>query len=180
MGGAKPTRAYGDTTLIARAIAHSRTQADTVAVALRHPGQAGAALVVPQLLDDLRLEGPLAGLASALAFGRRKRAAHVLTLPCDSPGLPTDLRQRLEAALDAQDTMRVAVAASGGSLHPVCALWPTAALPQLRRYAASGRSSLKGFAELLGMEVVAWVVEPEDPFANANTPEDLAALQPRP
>ena len=178
MGGHKPLRPFGDTTLIGRALAEAHANADVVAVAVRHLDQAGRAPDAPQILDDLTLAGPLAGLASALAFARRKRASHVLTLPCDAPRLPADLRQRLEAALADNSSARVAVAASAGRLHPICALWPSTADGDLRRYAASGQSSLKGFAGELGMVVVDWDIAGEDPFANANTPEELAALQP--
>jgi len=43
---------------------------------------------------------------------------------------------------------------------------------------ASGRRSLKGFVATVGMTVADWPVAETDPFANANTPEELAALQP--
>lgn len=178
MGGGKPTRAYGDTTLVAQAVAQARAYADTVAVAIRQVGQAGDELDARLILDDLTLVGPLAGLASALAFGQHNGASHVLSLPCDAPRLPRDLWTRLEAALTGQGLAQVAVAASGGRIHPVCALWPTSALADLRRYSAASRSSLKGFASELGMTIVEWEAGSEDPFANANTPEDLAALQP--
>jgi molybdopterin-guanine dinucleotide biosynthesis protein A len=68
-------------------------------------------------------------------------------------------------------------AASEGRLHPVCALWPTDAAAELAAYAAVGRASLKGFAAELGHTTVEWSVERGDPFVNANTPEELAALQ---
>ena len=44
---------------------------------------------------------------------------------------------------------------------------------------ATGRRSLNGFAAAVGMTEAAWPVVGPDPFANANTPAELAAPQPR-
>lgn len=174
MGGAKPLRRLGDTTLVGRAVALGRTYSPVVAVAVRDADQVAGAVDACLLLDDPAIEGPLAGLASALGFARQRKVACVLTLPCDSPCLPDDLAARLLAALDGSD---VAVAQSNGRLHPVCALWRTSALDALAAYLASGRRSLKGFAATVGMTVVDWPGADIDVFANANTPEDLVALQ---
>jgi molybdopterin-guanine dinucleotide biosynthesis protein A len=117
-------------------------------------------------------------LSAALRFARDNGAARVLTIPCDMPRLPADLGARLHAALDAAPQALAAVAASGGRLHPVCALWKVDALRRVASYAATGRSSLKGFAEACGSVRVAWDADEHDPFVNANTPDELAALQP--
>jgi molybdopterin-guanine dinucleotide biosynthesis protein A len=176
MGGAKPLRRLGDTTLLGRALALAQSYSDDVAVAVRDAAQVGGADGPHLLLDDPGIEGPLAGLASALRFARRRGAACVLTLPCDSPRLPADLASRLQTGLGGH---HVAVAQSDGRLHPVCALWRTGALDALPAYLASGQRSLKGFAAKVGMTVVEWPASRRDAFVNANTPEDLAALQPR-
>ncbi|MBX3479640.1 MAG: molybdenum cofactor guanylyltransferase [Caulobacter sp.] len=180
MGGRKPFRRFGDTTLIARAEARARCYGAVVGIAARRPDQAPTFPGTSLLLDDPAIEGPLAGLAAALAFADRLGADHVLTLPCDMPLLPDNLRLRLQAALDEGGAAggRVAVATSGGRLHPVCALWPTDAGADLRTYVASGRRSLKGLAAILGVIPVPWPTGPHDPFANANTAEELEALLP--
>jgi molybdopterin-guanine dinucleotide biosynthesis protein A len=177
MGGSKPTRRLGDTTLIGRALELARTYSDHVAVAVRDESQVAGA-PARLLLDDPAVAGPLAGLASALGFARAMGAGHVLTLPCDTPCLPADFAERFYAA-DAP-AAAVTLARSGGRLHPACALWSERVLDALPAYLASGRSSLCGLAETVGMAVVDWSFTDRDPFANANTPEDLAALQPRP
>lgn len=83
----------------------------------------------------------------------------------------------LRALLAALGDGGVAVAQSNGRLHPVCALWRTSALDALAVYLASGQRSLKRFAAAVGRTVVDWSGADTDVFANANTPEDLAALQ---
>lgn len=176
MGGAKPLQRFGETTLIGRALELARGYGGAVAVALRDPAQVADIGEARLLVDDPSVGGPIAGLASALAHGRSCGARFVLTLPCDTPLLPSDLRSRLAAAL--ADDRNVALASSGGRLHPACALWRVEALDQLAGYLATGRSSLKGFAETCGMATVDWAVGAADPFANANTPDDLRRLQP--
>ncbi len=176
MGGAKPLRRFAGTTLVGHALKLARFYGRDVAVAVRDPVQVAGAVDAPLILDDPAIEGPLAGLAAALRFGRRKGVARVLTLPCDSPRLPLDLAARLHAALG--DREGVAVAESDGHLHPVCALWRVdAALDALPAYLASGRRSLKGFAGAVGMTLASWPAAGMDPFANANTPAELDALQ---
>jgi len=177
MGGGKPLRAFGGTSLVAHAVALARIWAPQVAVAVRSAAQVAGETDAPVVLDDPAIEGPLAGLASALAYAEGAGASCLLTLPCDAPHLPADLLARLAQALPVEGL--VAVAASNGRLQPTCALWRPAALARLAGYLATGRRSLHGFAEACGMAVVDWQTSDGDPFANANTPEDLAALQPR-
>jgi len=168
MGGGKPLRLLGGRTLLDRALDRARGWSDEVAIAVRHANQIEE-WSVPMLIDPPGLEGPLGGLASAI---RLKRPA-VLTIPCDMPFLPDDLLKRLTAALPGHGA---ALAASDGFVHPVCGLWRTDALTQARRYAASGRRSLIGFAETIGYAAVEW---PGDPFFNINSPEDLAEAETR-
>lgn len=175
MGGGKPLRPFGQTTLVGQAIAHARRWSPLVAVAVRTRDQVPANLDAPALLDDPAIPGPAAGLASAFAFAASVNAPHLLTLPCDAPCLPVDLLDRLQASLG---EARVAVASSLGRLHPTCALWRTECAARLPAYLATA-TSLRGFAADCGMTEVAWPPGPGgDPFANANTPEELAALQP--
>jgi molybdopterin-guanine dinucleotide biosynthesis protein A len=181
ISGGKPHRRLGGRTLLERALERARALSPDVALAVREPGQAGGA-EVEVLTDAPGIEGPLAGLASALAFARARGAQAVLTLPCDAPFLPDDLAGRLSQALQADASC--AVPQSGGRLHPTCALWRAELGPALQAYAASGRRALIGFAETVGLVAVPWPDEPVDPFFNINTPEDLeraeALLRPPP
>ena len=176
MSGSKPTRRLGRTTLVGRALELARAYSRHVAIAVRDDSQVAGAVDAPLLLDDPAIEGPLAGLASALRFARGQGTDCVLTLPCDSPCLPPDLAMRLGRALGGGDA--VAVGQSAGRLHPVCALWRVGALDALPAYLATGRRSLSGFAAAVGMTAVDWPFTENDPFANANTPDELDALQP--
>ena len=176
MGGEKPRMAWGRTTLIGHALAQARALGRDVAVAVREERQVEGDVEARLLLDEPAIEGPLAGLASALGFARGIGADCVLTLPCDAPRLPSDLAERLVVGLGSG--FDVAVARSDGRLHPTCALWRATARDALPAYLATGRRSLNGFAATLGMSPVDWSAMGGDRFANANTPEELATLQP--
>lgn len=169
MGGGKPLRMLAGATLIERAVEQARTWSDMVVVCVREPGQAGAA-GAEEVLDGSG-EGPLAGLESALSHARTVGADVVLTIPCDMPLLPPDLRERLEAALE--PGAGAVIAGSGGELHPVCAIWRSTMLDSLPSYRASGRSSLRGFAGHVGYAAIDWPRRPYDPFLNINRPEEL-------
>lgn len=174
IGGAKPLRPFGDTTLVGHAVALARRWSPMVAVAVRSADQVAGEADAPLVTDAPDLQGPIAGLSAAFDFARAEGARRLLTIPCDAPRLPADLLTRLEGAL--RDGAMVAVPTSGGDLHPDCALWRVEAEARMPAYLAEGGSSLRGFAAACGMAEVEWPADGS--FANANTPETLAALQP--
>jgi molybdenum cofactor guanylyltransferase len=119
-------------------------------------------------------QGPLAGMASALA------AAHtdyVLCVPCDAAWLPPDLAPRMLAAL-AEGRGKVCAVHDGVWLHPVCALIPRTALPELRRWLAEGRREVAGWLQNQGLVTVDYRDWPSV-FWSINTPDDLAAVERR-
>jgi molybdopterin-guanine dinucleotide biosynthesis protein A len=154
IGGGKPGRMLGGETLLDRALALARGWSDEV-------------IVVDGSTDAPGIEGPLGALAAALASG-----GDLITIPCDMPFLPADLPMRLGRTRAA-----AALAQSDGRLHPVCALWRARASEGLGPYVESGRRSLRGFAEAIGYEAVAWPTEPIDPFFNINDADDLARAE---
>ncbi|WP_332660611.1 molybdenum cofactor guanylyltransferase [Brevundimonas sp.] len=174
IGGDKPHRRLGGTRLLDRTLATARAIPAPMILVVREPDQvSGFAGTV--VLDAPRIAGPLAGLSSALAWAADAGADRVLTLPCDMPFLPDDLCLRLESALTKD--VGAAVAASGGRLHPVCALWRTSTAPTLAQRASEGRLSLRGLGEAVGWTVVDWPVDRGDPFININTAEDMTMAE---
>lgn len=176
IGGRKPLRLLGGKRLIDRALLKARQWSDCVAATVRNPSQLRA-LRVPILVDPAEIEGPLSGLVSGLRFARDAGRSLLLTIPADMPFLPADLLDRLSRQIDGHGC---AVAASGDELHPVCALWAVArSLERLDAYLASGRRSLRGFAEMIGSVRIDWPCEPEDPFFNVNDLSELAQAERR-
>ena len=173
MGGDKPMRLLGGQRLIDRAEALARQWSDMSAVSIRDPAQVEGTRF-ECILDEEGIEGPLAGLAAALRFGRTASREAVLTIPADMPFLPADLGKRLSAEIGQYGA---AIASSCGHLHPIGGLWKVSALDKLDAYLATGRRSLKGFAEAIGFCAVDWRAEPYDPFFNINSADDLAIAE---
>jgi len=129
--------------------------------------------VWPDTLSDYA--GPLAGFLTGL---ERCETPWLVTVPCDSPLFPTDLVARLALALEAADA-EVAMAATmeGGVLQvqPVFCLMKSEVLESLVRFTQSGQRKIdKWTAQLRCVEVA---FDDAEAFTNANTPDELKALQ---
>lgn len=126
--------------------------------------------VIADLLPDYA--GPLAGLQSALS-----NATHdlVLTVPCDSPFLPADLAQRLQAALCGAGA-DVAVACTATRQHPVFCLVRRSLLAHLDNFLQQGGRKIDAWYADLHTVEVAFDDQP-DAFANFNTLTELSAAE---
>ncbi len=129
--------------------------------------------VLPDRIPDFA--GPLAGLHAALAQAATPLVASV---PCDSPFLPADLVQRLQAALVA-DQAELAVARAGGRVHRAFCLARRELLPKLDAYLAAGERKVGLWHDSLNVVEVDFDDE-ADAFDNINTPEQLAGCRPPP
>jgi molybdopterin-guanine dinucleotide biosynthesis protein A len=118
--------------------------------------------------------GPLAGLHAGL-----KANVHpfLVTVPCDSPFLPTDLVRRLHAALVASHA-DLAVAKTGQQPHPVFSLVRESLLHHLTEFLEGGGRKIDAWYASLKVIEVAFDDQPEA-FSNINTREDLAAHEKR-
>ena len=127
----------------------------------------------PVVTDEIAgFAGPLAGLQAGM---RAARTALVLTCPCDSPFLPSDLAARLLAALDRQPA-DLAVVRTGAWQQPVFTLARAALLPQLTTYLEKGGRKVDAWYKALNIVEVTFDDE-EAAFSNINTPEDLKAFE---
>lgn len=174
MGGGKAERLLGGVRLLDRAVGWAREQSDCLALAMgveSEPADNG----LPQLTDRVPGEGPIAALDSAMHFAAAQGRAHVLLIGCDMPFLPADLIPRLRAGMG---TAGAALPRRDGRLHTLAGLWRSDPAGLAAWIAAGGRS-LWGYAEQAGMVVVDWEADGPDPFANLNTPADLAAAEQR-
>lgn len=102
--------------------------------------------------------GPLGGLCGALRGARQLGHPSVLAAPCDMPGLPADLVERLAPA---------PAVAEG---HWTVGLWPAALASSLEAWLAASRPrALRAFAEAVGARAV-----PIEGLRNVNRPDDLS------
>lgn len=130
--------------------------------------------VLPDSLPDY--PGPLAGVLAGLDWAAQAGADHIVTVAADTPFLPPHLVDRLVlAALDAHEP--IALAATDDGLHPTCGLWPVSMREDLRLALNAGTRKVVAWAAGQGMARCLFSAQPQDPFFNINTPEDLAQAQ---
>jgi molybdenum cofactor guanylyltransferase len=110
--------------------------------------------------------GPLAGLHAGL-----KASSHplVVTVPCDSPFLPSDLVSRLTNSLGESE---LAVAKTGEQPHPVFALMKRQVRESLEAFLAAGGRKIDAWYAALKVVEVRFDDE-ADAFRNINTLEEL-------
>lgn len=178
----KGLQPFRGTTLVAHVLARLTPQVASVAVNAnrnlpQYQAAAGAAPVLPDYLDGFA--GPLAGLQVGLQFCPTEL---LLTAPCDSPFFPSDLAERLHAAMAAEGAdLALAVtmerdpeqpdAAPFRQPHPVFSLVRASVLPQLEAYLDTGARRMEGFYKTLRVAEV--LFEDSTAFSNINTLEEL-------
>jgi molybdopterin-guanine dinucleotide biosynthesis protein A len=159
--------------LIAHVLDRLTPQCEEIFLNTRPNQSAYAAFGYPLIEDTLPGGlGPLAGLLSALEHSHNE---YVLSAPCDTPHLPTDLAARLLQSLR-QNNADVCTDNDGERFHPVIML--------VRR---SMRDNLRSYLEEGGRKVHDWFYRnrhctadfSEQPaaFININTPEQLHAQE---
>lgn len=117
-------------------------------------------------------QGPLAGLLGAM---RAARTPWVLTLPCDNPMPPRDLRTRLARALVATGG-ELAVARVGGRLQPVYLLAGVGLAASLDAFLAGGERRAERWLTGHRLAVADFDDRPEG-FLNLNTPDDTRIFE---
>lgn len=173
MGAEKALVALAGRPLVAHVAARLAPQVAALALSANGDPARFAALGLP-VLPDLpgeAGEGPLAGLRAGLDWAARAGAEALITVATDTPFLPTDLVERLAAA---SGGARASHAVSGGRAHYTAAFWPRARTAAIAERFAAGERRLRACLE--DAVEVAFAGDP-DPFANLNTPEDLARAE---
>lgn len=179
-GGDKPLRSIAGRPLLAHVIERLQPQCGALALNANGDPSRFSRFALPVIADTVHdFPGPLAGVLAAMEWAAtaHPEAQHVLTVPGDCPFLPRDLVARLDQARRAENA-EIAVAASGGHLHPVIALWPVALREALRTVLVDEDiRKVERFTARYRRAEVEWPVTPFDPFFNANTPEDVAEAE---
>jgi molybdopterin-guanine dinucleotide biosynthesis protein A len=179
-GGDKGRRLIGGTSIINRVIAVLRPQTNFLLLSANGAPERFSDLGLTVIADgEAKLQGPLGGLLSAMNWIGRNAPSitGLVSAPADCPFLPADLVDRLRAtAVGAPG--EIAMASSGGRVHPVAALWPISLRAALAEtLAAPGSRSVLKFASRFNVVTEEFDIDPVDPFFNVNTPQDLAAAQ---
>ena len=179
-GGEKATATLGDRPLLLWAAQRLQTACGAVAVNARAGSEAeivARAAHLPILHDAPGdPDGPLAGIRVGLLWAAEIGARALAVSPCDAPGLPDDLYLRLASAAGAGAGAALAETADG--LQPLCAVWPTTALPVVSE-ALSGGAHPPAWRVLESLGAARVRFEDTQAFANLNTRADLAAAEDR-
>ncbi len=116
--------------------------------------------------------GPLVGMLTAMEASNK---SYLLTMPCDSPLLPTDYAQLMYTAL-LRDPAELAVAHDGNRLQPVFTLLKTELQHSMRNYLEQGGRKIDAWFAQHKMALADFSHHPEM-FRNINTPEELTLLE---
>lgn len=124
--------------------------------------------------DDPKIQfrGPLAGMLAAM---ETVKTPYLLTVPCDSPLLPSDYAQRMCMSLEQKESS-VSVAFGEGGWQPVFALLPVTLRDDLADWLATGQGGVSRWLQRHQPAQVAFTDE-SALFRNLNTPEELARLE---
>lgn len=174
MGGAdKGLVLFQSKPMIQHVIARLKPQVDEIIInanrELAHYNTLGYRVLQDEITD---FSGPLAGMQLGL-----KHAAHDLVLfaPCDSPLLPADLLQKLQAGL-LQTNADIAVATCGNNQHPVFCLCKKTLLPSLNHFLALGHKKVQAWQKSQHYVEVDFG-DNNEAFENLNSPDDITKLE---
>ncbi|WP_011581757.1 molybdenum cofactor guanylyltransferase MobA [Chelativorans multitrophicus] len=179
-GGDKPMREIGGRAILDHVIERLEPQCDGLLLNANGDPARFARFRLPVIADPVEgYPGPLAGILAALEWTAANRAGveWVVSAAGDCPFLPRDLITRLQEARLA-DGADLAVAASGGQVHPVIGLWKVALRDELRHaLVEEDLRKIDRWTARYRLATVSWPHEPVDPFFNANTLDDLAEAE---
>lgn len=174
-GGDKGLRPLGTSTVLGHVVARLAPQVAALAINANGDADRFAAFALPVVADPVAgLPGPLAGVLAAMDWAMAQGADAVVTVAGDVPFVPCDLIPRLMLAAEGTG---MAIAASGGRWHPVCALWPVAARDAVADALERGERKVAGVAATLAPGVADWPETEPDGFFNVNTQEDLSRAE---
>ena len=181
MGRDKAGLLMGQDTFLARALRAVRSVCPEAVISLRPdaPCRAAAEKAGKTVWDD-GLHGPMGGLAACLEEAGKSGFTAVLACACDMPLLSADV---LEIVCRARGNRPSGTLVTAPLLpgrkkpEPLCAVWETAALPDIRAALAEGRLSLFRALPLRAWHILPCPVSLAAELSNVNTPDELAALE---
>ncbi len=185
MGGSdKSLRALAGKPLVGHVIERIKGQAAPVAINANGDASRFRIFglpVIPDITADFA--GPLAGVLAGMRWAAKADpdARFIVTAACDTPFFPSDLVQKLLAATSGASPS-IALAASGGKVHPVYGLWPIALADDLALSLDKGTRKVLHWTERHPNTIVDFAFadfsgKAVDPFFNANTPTEIAEAE---
>lgn len=175
MGGLdKGLLPVGDVPMASRIADALRPQVDYLLVnANRNAEEYQRLCACPVVADAIGdYAGPLAGMFSALQAAADNA---ILTVPCDSPLLAPDYRERMQTAL-LDNEAELAVAQGAGRMQPVFTLLRPGLLDSLRAFLEAGERKIdRWYAQHRVAQVD--FSDRDAMFLNINTPQDRTEIE---
>ena len=175
-GGHKFMREIAGSTVLSWVVERLRPQVDLFVVstgAIAVPLDSEVACV-PDVVPD---GGPLAGIHAAMTWAAEALGpdTRIVTVPADTPFIPSDLVERFNAAAD--DPSSIAVAESPTGPHYAVGSWPVGVEGELSRWLeVPANRSIRAFLATQKTRLVRFEGDPE-PFFNINTSADLVIAE---
>ena len=171
MGGLdKGLLMYQQQPLIQHIINTLSTQVDSLVINANRNVERYQQFGYPVILDSLSgFCGPLAGMYSVM---KATKSDYILTAPCDSPTISTELRQRMMEVLLINQA-DIAVAHDGNRTQPVFCLINCNLRDDLERFLKQGDRKIDLWFEQHKLAEVDFSDQP-DSFINFNHPEDIS------
>jgi len=163
--------------LIESSIARLQNQVTSILINANRNITKYASYGYPIIMDETPdFSGPLAGFAAGL---KECKTPYLLTTPCDSPLLPTDLGTKLAAEMERGDFQLVYASSKEADgkvwAQPVFCLLRTDLKAPLESYLQKGDLKIDHWFKELRSSTV--VFDDAQAFANVNTPEELKLLE---
>lgn len=171
-GTNKALRLFDGKPMVSHVIERLSPQVDQIVLNVNQDHEKFGVFNLPLISDEVSgFAGPLAGLHAGL---QHTQTPWLLTCPCDSPFLPSDLATRLARAAEENDH-DLAVAYTGTQAHPVFALVKASLLAGLSEFLGGGGRKIDAWYAPLSVARVDF--GDESAFRNINTPEDLSRYE---
>jgi molybdenum cofactor guanylyltransferase len=179
-GGDKALRDLGGRPMLAHVIERLQPQVDAMVINANGDAARFAAFGLPVAADTIDgFVGPLAGVLAGMIWAKANvpGARWIATVSSDAPFLPADLVSKLRAGIEAQP-QAIAIARSGGEVHPVIGLWPIVHADDLEQALRDGVRKVLAWTDRHGTVPVDYPFvrlagNSVDPFFNANHPDEL-------
>jgi molybdenum cofactor guanylyltransferase len=179
-GGDKALRDLAGRPMLAHVIERLRPQVGRLVINANGDPARFAAFGLPVTPDTIDgFVGPLAGVLAGMQWAKTNApdARWIATVSTDAPFLPHDLVARLLDTVQSRPTA-IAIAQSGGEVHPVIGLWPVAHADDLNQALRDGVRKVLVWTDRHGTVPVEFPFTqmaggPVDPFFNANHPDEL-------
>jgi len=159
--------------LVEYAIETLRPQVSSLVINTNRNLECYSSYGLPIVVDSISgYHGPLIGMASCMCV---VDSDLMVTVPCDSPNLPSDLVMRMYNSL-VEKQAEISVAHDGCYIQPVFALMHTNLLDSLLEYINRGGRKISNWYDEHTVATVDFSDKPET-FLNINTPDDIDQIE---